>query len=469
MATLRFLGANQQVTGSRYAVTVGDTTVLVDCGMFQEREFLERNWQPSLIPVSGIDAMILTHAHLDHCGLIPRMVKDGFSGPIYCTRPTADLTELILRDSADIQVEDAKYKRKRHRREGRQAPHPELPLYDELDVDRTLPLLRPVPYSRSVPIGKQIKVTFHDAGHILGSAFLEVKIVENGQPIRLVFSGDLGQGGKPLLRDPTRITTADYLVLESTYGDREHTDKGPIESQLAEAIAPSLRDGGKVVIPTFAVERAQELMYHLSRLVHENRIPNVGIYLDSPMAIDATALFQKHGDALDAETWNLINSGEAPLRFPGLTMVRTTDQSKALNQMRGPAIIMATSGMCTGGRIKHHLAQTLGDSRNTVLFCGYQAAGTLGRQILEGQTAVRIHGRSCDVRARVRQLFGLSGHADRAGLLQWLTPLQTPPRQTFLTHGEKKAAESLAKTIQTTLGWSVQVPAYGEEVELAAR
>lgn len=463
---LFFLGANRQITGSHYCLRTESTTLLIDCGMFQEREYLDRNWQQSPIPPDQIDALLLTHAHIDHCGLIPRLVAEGFQGPIFCTRPTASLSEVMLRDAAKIQVEDAAYKRRRHQKEGRKSKHPIAPLFDEQDVSRTLPLLKGVPYDTPVDINEHAQLTFHDAGHILGSSMIQLNVRDNGATRQIVFSGDIGQWDKPIIRDPSLIDHADYIVMESTYGNRNHRDGGDVGTQLADVINATVRAGGKVVIPTFAVERAQELMYYIGTLVHENRIPAVPVFLDSPMAVDVTEIFQQHRDAFDRETWDLIASGQPPLRFPGLNLVRSAEQSKEINRLKESAIIMSTSGMCTAGRIKHHLAHNIDREENTVLFVGYQARGTLGRQILEGDPHVRIHGRMRPVRARIEQIHGFSGHADRDDLLRWAGNFKSPPKRLFLTHGEEDSANSLAAHIRQHSGWDVDVPKYQAEVEL---
>ncbi len=459
---LQFLGANRQVTGSRYCLEVAGAKVMIDCGLFQERAFLNRNWDPCPIPATGIDALLLTHAHLDHVGLIPRLVQEGFRGPIFATRATVRLAELILRDSADIQVEDALYKALRHQREKRTGPRPEIPLYTPDDVEQTLPLFRWQPYEKRFEVRPGIAARFHEAGHMLGSAYLEINAEEAGVARTIVFSGDIGQRGKPFIRDPRPLEVADYLVMESTYGDREHLDGGDIGDALEQIVNETVARGGNVVIPTFAVERAQELMYHLSHLVHKNRIPDLPIFLDSPMAEDVTNIFLDFRDCYDEETWARIRARMPPLKFPGLHFTRTSQESRQINFVRGSCIIMATSGMCTAGRIKHHLRFNLPREESTIVFVGYQAAGTLGRQILNRPERVRIHGREWPVRAEIRQLHGLSGHADRTGLIEWAGGLNQPPRHVFLTHGEATAATALAQVLETEFRWKVSVPNYGE-------
>jgi len=463
---LQFLGATRQVTGSQYHLEADRTRVVVDCGMFQERTHQGRNWEPSPLRPKMINAMLLTHAHVDHCGLAPKLVHEGFRGPIITTAASADLIELVLRDSAKIQEEDTAYKRKRHRRERRKGKHPVRPLYTLKDVERTLPLLKPVGYEENVPITEEVSAVFHDAGHILGSAMVELQVRNNGRPRQIIFSGDVGQRGKPLVRDPATPADADFLVMESTYGDRDHEDRGHIESQLEAAINRTVNEGGNVVIPIFAIERSQELIYHLSRLWHADRIPKVPVFLDSPMAADATGIFRRHRECFDLQTWQMITEGDTPLRFPGLQMTRSVEDSKAINSHKGPAVIMSTSGMCTAGRIKFHLRQNITRPECTLLFVGYQAQGTLGRQILEGRQDVRIHGRQLRVKARVEQICGFSGHADRAALMQWLGYFQTPPERLFLTHGEEEGSLAMARQIREQLGWDVTVPEYRQVVEL---
>lgn len=463
---LTFLGANRNVTGSRYCLEAGNTKLMIDCGMVQEREFLARNWKPCPIPAQDMDAIALTHAHVDHVGLIPKFVKDGFRGPIYATEPTVDLAELMLRDAARIQEEDAKYKKRRHRKEGRKGPRPEVPLFTDHDVDDALRLFSGIRYDAPTTVGDGITVTWRDAGHILGSASLEVAAAERRLERTFIFSGDLGQPGKPLIGDPTYFERADYVVMESTYGDRDHPPHQGMEEQLERIVNQTLSRGGNLVIPVFAVERAQEMTYFLSRLSHGGRIPDVPIFLDSPMAYDATEIFRKYESWLDDETRALIKADEPPLRFPGFKLVRTTEQSKAINRLDTPCIIMAPAGMCQAGRIKHHLRANLGRADSTILFVGFQARGTLGRRLLSGEEEVRIHGRQFRVAAQIEQMFGLSGHADRTGLLTWLEHFRQPPRKVFLTHGEEDAALSMQKAVQEKLGFDVSVPDYGDMFEV---
>jgi len=464
---LQFLGAQRQVTGSRYLLETGGERILIDCGMFQERDYLDRNWEPSPVPPSRITAVLLTHAHLDHCGLLPRLVHQGFRGPIYATPATSDLAELVLTDAAEIQVEDAAFKRKRHRKEGRRGQHPEIPLFTVKEVRKTVPRFEEVPYGEPIRINDRARVFFHDAGHILGSSILDIEVHENGATRRVVFSGALGQWGKPILRDPTFLDQADYVVMESTYGDRDHEKRDDIETQMATVISETVAAGGNVVVPTFAIERAQELMFYISRLADAGRIPRVPVFLDSPMAADATELFDLHRECYDEEMWQRVNSGHQPLRFRGLKMVRTVEESKAINDLAEPAIIMASSGMCTNGRIKHHLVHNITRPESPILFAGFQVRGTLGRQILDGNPEVRIHGRPWPVRARIAELQGMSGHADRSALIRWLGAFRAPPKQLFLAHGEEHVSLGFAEHLRSALSWQVSVPEYQASVELA--
>jgi metallo-beta-lactamase family protein len=463
---LQFLGAAREVTGSQYYLQANGAKVLIDCGMFQEREFLNRNWEASPVRPRDIDVVLLTHAHIDHCGLLPKLVQEGFRGSVMTTSASADLVELVLRDSAQIQEEDVAFKKKRHRKEGRQGKYPEKPLYTMRDVDRALGLVRAVPYERPRQINAHLSAVFHDAGHILGSAMIELRAEDNGHSRRLIFSGDIGQIDKPLLRPPTGFAQTDYLVMESTYGNRNHENHRSIEDQLADVISQTVHAGGKVVIPIFAIERAQELVYYLGRLLRAKRIPSIPVFLDSPMAADVTDVFRRHRDCLAPQMKERLEAGDSLLGFSGLQTVRSVEQSMAINGMKHPSVIMATSGMCSAGRIKHHLAQYIGRPECTVLFVGYQASGTLGRQILDGNREVRIHGRSMLVRAKIATINGFSGHADHDALMAWLGHFTTAPRQVFVTHGEVQSSLALAEELRTSKGWNATVPEYKQVAEL---
>jgi metallo-beta-lactamase family protein len=373
----------------------------------------------------------------------------------------------MLRDAAEIQAEDLGYKQKRHAKEGRKSPHPYEPLFTEADVDRMLPLLRPCGYGEPVRVTPAVTARFFDAGHILGSAMIQLDATENGVTRRIVFSGDIGQWNKPIIRDPSLLPSADFIIMESTYGDRLHEQAGDIESQLATVIHETAGRGGNVVIPTFALERAQELIYHLGRLVRAGRVPDLPVFLDSPMAVDVTGIYHRFHDYADEAMWQMINSNQPPLRFPGLTMTRTADESKRINGLKQPAVIMASSGMCNAGRIKHHLKNNITRPESTILFVGHQGEGTLGRLILDGRPIVRIHGKEFVVRAKIAQIYGFSGHADHDGLMRWISNFKTRPSRVFLTHGEEQVALKLAAEIQQRLGYATDVPPYQSAAELA--
>ena len=464
---IQFIGADRQVTGSRHLLKTDGATLLVDCGLYQERTFLDRNWDPFPVPPTGIDHVLLTHAHLDHCGYIPRLVKDGFSGSIRTTAPTIDLARIVLLDAAHIQEEDAAFKKKRHAREGRTGPHPEVPLYTVDDAQNAFPRFEAVSYLEPFRPAKGVTVRFHDAGHILGSSMLSCEARgRGGERRRIVFSGDIGQWDRPLIHDPSVFEAADYVVMEATYGDREHADPSPVDEMLAAVVRETAARGGNVVIPVFALERAQELLFYLGGLVRARRIPRLPVYLDSPMAIEVTRVFARYPSSLDPEAAALVGGGRAPFDFPGLRFPTTIEESKAINRSPGPCIILAGSGMCTGGRIKHHLALNISHPESTILFVGYQARATLGRQILEGRPEVRINGQAFAVRACVAQIHGFSGHAGRSGLLRWLNAFRVPPRRLFLVHADEDVALGLAEALSRERKWEIAVPRYLEEFEL---
>jgi metallo-beta-lactamase family protein len=462
---IQFLGATQQVTGSCFFVEANGLRLLVDCGLFQERAYLERNWAPFPIPPETIDFVLLSHVHLDHSGLLPKLVLDGFHNHILTTSASADLLSIVLLDAAQIQEEDAAYKKKRHQKEGRRPRYPEIPLYRVADAERVNGLIKRVPYGKRTVLGNGLSVRFREAGHILGSAVIELTTRTGKGSFQTIFTGDLGQWDKPLIRDPEVLERARAVIMESTYGDRDHDDPADVASLLSRIIKETVKAGGNVVIPVFAVERAQEVMFYLSRLVREKRIPRLPVFLDSPMATDVTEVFLRHPECLDGETLDLFRSGRSPFQFPGLRYVRTQEDSKAINSLRTPLIVMAGSGMCTGGRIKHHLVNNIERPESTILFVGYQAAGTLGRQIIERPPKVRIFGQPRPVRARIGQIHSFSGHADRSALLRWLGHFQPPRPILFLTHGEKKAVRALSETLRQEQGFQVVVPGYRDVQE----
>ena len=463
---LKFLGACKQVTGSCYFLDAGGLRLLIDCGLYQERAFLERNWKKFPVPPGQIDFVLLTHVHLDHSGLIPKLVREGFSKQILTTAASKELLPIVLFDSAHIHEEDAAFKKKRHKREGRKGPYPEIPVYTVKDAKRALPLVKDIPYGMPLNLNDHVSVCFHDAGHILGSAMVELIIQENGKIKKIIFSGDIGQWNKPIVRDPSVFEQADYVIMESTYGNRNHEDLSDIETMLCGIINDTVAAGGNVIIPTFAIERAQELIFYLGQLIRQDRIPYLMTFLNSPMAVDVTEVFQHHPECLDEETLTLLRNNQQPFRFPGLRLINSTAESKAINNIKGSCIIMAGSGMCTEGRVKFHLVENISRSESTILFVGYQAAGTLGRQILEGHPQVRIHGQYHQVRARIAKINSFSAHPDRRGLLKWLSYFKSKPQQLFLTHGDNDVALSFADYLTNKNGWNVSVPEYLEEREL---
>ena len=464
--TLNFLGAAQNVTGSSFLVEADGVRFLVDCGMYQERKLVDRNWEPFPVPPRKIDAVLLTHAHLDHCGLLPKLVREGFRGKIWCTPATSEIAKIVLMDSAKLQEEDAEFKRKRHQREGRTGPHPERPLYTEADVDRCARRFKRLDYDETREIKRGVEATFCNAGHILGASMIKLSVPTDGERRSILFSGDVGRPHTPIVKDPSAVRQADYVVMESTYGDEVHKPESSVGDQLAEVINQTRQAGGNIVIPSFAIERSQELLYRLNQLLVADRIPHLMIFLDSPMAIRVTEVFEKHPELFDREMLEFVNTHASPFDLPNLKMTRMTDESKAINHIKGTVIVIAGSGMCTGGRIKHHLVNNIGRPESTILFVGYQAQGTLGRQILDGAEEVRILGQMCPVRARIAKIGGFSAHADRDELMGWLSGLERPPRGVFLVHGEPVTARRFSDHVHAQTGWPVSVPSYKEQVVL---
>lgn len=449
---LVFLGAAGTVTGSRYLLDTGTKRVLIDCGLFQGYKQLRlRNWSRFPCDPAGIDAVILTHAHLDHSGYIPRLVKEGFTGPVYCSASTFELCRILLPDSGHLQEEDAKYAN----RGGFSKHRPALPLYTFQDAEDCLKRFEVVEVgSRFEPVAGVVAQAGL-AGHILGATF--VRLEHEG--VSVTFSGDLGRPADALMKPPAQPAATDYLVLESTYGDRRHPAIAP-QKELGKWLRPALGRNGVVVIPTFAVGRAQSLMMHIAGLKAANRIPDVPVFLDSPMAIDATALY----GFFHAE--HRLTDAECRRIFGAVRLVNTPDQSRELDRRGGPMIILAASGMATGGRVLHHLKTFIGDSRNLVLFGGFQAPGTRGAALVGGASSVRIHGQDFEVQAEVGQLEALSAHADADELLAWISGLTAPPRRVFVTHGEPAAADTLRFRVEHEKGWSAVVPEHRETFEL---
>jgi metallo-beta-lactamase family protein len=418
------------------------------------------------VPPESIDAVLLTHAHLDHCGLLPKLVRDGFKGRVYCTDATAEIAKIVMLDCAHIQEEDAEYKRRRHKREKRKPPRAVVALYSTEDAQACEGRFSTVKYKQTVKIAEGIEATFYDAGHILGASMIKVKIHKDGESRTVLFSGDIGRADRPILRDPTVFDEADYVLVESTYGDRVHGSVEDVKVTLADAINATKEAGGNIAVPSFSIERAQEILYYLNELLLEGKIPHLMTFLDSPMAVRVTEVFKDHPEMFDAEMKEHLDNHDSPFSFSGLKMVRSTRESKAINHIRGTVMIIAGSGMCTGGRIKHHLINNISRPESTVLFVGYQAFGTLGREILGGAEEVRILGQKCKVRARIVQVHGFSAHADRNELVEWLSNLKKAPRRVFVVHGEKEVAHSFGDYLSEKMGWQVVVPKYRDEIEL---
>lgn len=463
---LTFLGAAGNVTGSQYLLEFGGSRFLVDCGIYQERDLKHRNWEPFAMAAKSVDFILLTHAHLDHCGLIPKLVREGFCGPIYSTAATIDIAKIILLDSAKIQEEDAEYKRRRHLREGRRGPHPERPLYTKSDAEESFDLFEEIEYDLEFMPAPGVRALFVDAGHILGSASIKLTFDSDRESRTVLFSGDIGRFDAPILRDPTVFQYADYVIMESTYGNRSTEKTTDVKAALAALINNSAATNGKLVIPSFAVERSQEVLYRLHELLREKKIPPIRVYMDSPMAINVTEVFRNHAELFDEEAASLIKKGQHLCDFPGLKMCRTADESKAINEVNDFAVIVAGSGMCTGGRVKHHLVKTISRSDCTIVFVGYQAIGTLGRQILDGKNPVLILGKEYPVHAEIKKINGFSGHADRDELFKWIAAIKTPPKRLFLTHGESKASSSFQELIRQKLGYNTIRPAYQNRVTM---
>jgi metallo-beta-lactamase family protein len=463
MAKLTFLGAAGSVTGSKYLVEAAGKRLLVDCGIFQGlRELTERNYQPLSIDPKTFHYLILTHAHLDHTGWLPVLVKAGYRGPIFANPATIDLTALLLRDSAHLQEEDARHPQKE------MSGRPERePMYTSEDVDPVLRLMKPMPRLGGFEIDSVFRVVSYDAGHILGSSSLELTINENGTKKVVVFSGDIGRYDQAILNDPhTPPSGADVLICESTYGDREHPGGDPAV-QLADIVNRVVHRGGSIIIPAFAIGRTQTFMYYLRQLEVENTIPRLPVYVDSPMAQSATDLYLKYPEDHDVEFTKIDANGRGdPLNVREFQLTRTVEESKAINNVHTPCIIVSASGMVAGGRVLHHLAHRLPDGRNAVILAGFQAQGTRGRALQEGAKTLRLFGQDVPVNAEIIQMSQLSAHAGRSELLRWMGGLPGPPKQSYLTHGEPVAAQSLQKAIVEKFSWKVSVARYLDTVEL---
>lgn len=471
---ITFLGATKMVTGSNFLVEGAGKKFLVDCGMYQggDRDEMQ-NHEPFAYDVNEIDFMLLTHAHIDHSGRIPKLYKEGYRNPVITTKATRDLCSIMLPDSGHIQEQEIEWRNRKRKREGKE---PLPPLYTAQDGIDTMEIFKPVNYDEIIGIDPNIYVRFNDAGHMLGSAIIEVWVKEDGKETKAVFTGDLGNNDIPLLSSPTMIETADYLVMESTYGGRLHMRNDDKANLFLNIVSETLDKGGTVVIPSFAVGRTQEILYELNNLkdVQEGEdfkkkyatLMKAPVYVDSPLAISATEIFKENANLFDEETQAVIESGDNPLEFPGLQFTRTADESKALNEKNESSIIISASGMCEVGRIKHHLKHHLWDPNSTILFVGYQAPGTLGRRIVDGEKRVKIFGEEIAVNARIEYIEGYSGHADQEWLMNFVYSFITKPKHIFLVHGEPTGQEILKSKIVDEIGLPVTIPEYGQTYTL---
>lgn len=471
---ITFLGATKMVTGSNFLVEGAGKKFLVDCGMYQggDRDEMQ-NHEPFAYDVNEIDFMLLTHAHIDHSGRIPKLYKEGYRNPVITTKATRDLCSIMLPDSGHIQEQEIEWRNRKRKREGKE---PLPPLYTAQDGIDTMEIFKPVNYDEIIEIDPNIYVRFNDAGHMLGSAIIEIWVKEDGKETKAVFTGDLGNNDIPLLSSPTMIETADYLVMESTYGGRLHMRNDDKANLFLNIVSETLDKGGTVVIPSFAVGRTQEILYELNNLKDTQEgedfkkkyatLMKAPVYVDSPLAISATEIFKENANLFDEETQAVIESGDNPLEFPGLQFTRTADESKALNEKNESSIIISASGMCEVGRIKHHLKHHLWDPNSTILFVGYQAPGTLGRRIVDGEKRVKIFGEEIAVNARIEYIEGYSGHADQEWLMNFVYLFITKPKHIFLVHGEPTGQEILKSKIVDEIGLPVTIPEYGQTYTL---
>ncbi len=464
MIKLGFYGAAGEVTGSCYVVTTDRASVMIDMGMHQgEKEADEHNRRmPPSVP-SSLDAVVLTHAHLDHCGRLPLLTKNGYSGRIFCTHATADISAIILRDSAAIQVEDCA----RFNRRLRQGDEPcQEPLYDVRQAEQVLKQLTTMDYDQTETIAEGISIKFADAGHILGAASVQMIVQDAARTMNIVFSGDIGLSGSPILRDPTTPVPADVVLLESTYGDRDHKSLAETLDELLTILKEAQATGGKVLIPAFAVGRTQDLIFHIGEFLRAGKLPKVRVYVDSPMATSVSDLYRRHVNLYDERAKELLAMQMSPLSFPDLTYTRTVDESKRLNEAEGSMVIISASGMCTGGRIMHHLYHDLSNPRSHVVIVGYQGHGTLGRRLVDGARHVNIFRERVPVRAKIHTLGGFSAHAGQTGLLDWAAPFQNSQSRIFLTHGEDGPRAALRDQLLARFGLRASMPKYGDEIEL---
>jgi metallo-beta-lactamase family protein len=463
MIKLGFYGAAGEVTGSCYLVTTDNACVMVDMGMHQgEREADEHNRRLPPINFGNLDAVVLTHAHLDHCGRLPMLVKNGYRGAIHCTTSTEGISEIILRDSARLQAEDYA----RFLRHIRGKPTNREPLYSEQDVERTLPRFSSTDYNHVTNIAEGITINFVDSGHILGAASVQMTVNDGGRQVMIVFSGDVGQIGSPIVRDPITPTPADVVLLESTYGDRDHRSLADTCDEFLSILEAAESVGAKVLIPAFAVGRTQDLIYHMGEFQRDGKLKNMRVFVDSPMAVAVSELYARHTSVYDEQATRLLADRMKPLNFPGLRYIRSVEESKQLNDESGFMVIIAASGMCTGGRILHHLKHNLSNPRTHVVIAGYQGERTLGRRLVDGAKFVSIFGRDVKVRAKIHTLGGFSAHAGQSGLLNWAAPFQPTKPRMFLTHGEDVPRIALQDKLESHFDLVASMPYYADEVEL---
>lgn len=466
---IQFAGASTGVTGSCHHITSGEHQILLDCGQFQGGKAQDAlNYEEFPFNPAEIECVVLSHAHIDHCGRLPLLVKRGFQGKIYCTDATADLLDIMLKDSGYIHEKEAEWQNRKGERAGREIIEP---LYTYNDAVDTLQYIEPVRYDQQIDINDHMRIVFSDAGHILGSAIVELWVTEDEKETKIVFSGDLGVQDRPILKDPTVIKEADFVIMETTYGNRLHPANEASIQDLLDIVIKTTKRGGNVVIPSFAVGRTQELIFEFNRFYNENsefrkELENIKIYIDSPMATNATEVFEKNAQVFDEETKNYILSGDNPLDFPNLEFTRSSEESQALNMDTTPKVIISASGMCEAGRIRHHLKHNLWNKNNSIVFVGYQAEGTLGRAILDGVESVALFGEDVQVNAEIYNLEGFSGHADQNGLFSWIASFENPPKQLFLVHGEEESKVAFAKLIKEKLGYEPVVVLGNSEYEL---
>ncbi|MCR4430791.1 MAG: MBL fold metallo-hydrolase [Tepidanaerobacteraceae bacterium] len=462
---LTFYGACKTVTGSCYLIETEDIKILVDCGMYQgPKELKERNYGEFLFNPAEIDYVVLTHAHIDHSGLLPKLMKKGFKGPIITTKPTMELCSIMLPDSGHIQELEVERKNRKLLRAGKEILQP---IYDHIDAGKVMLQFKGLDYELLTELSPTVSIRLRDAGHILGSAIVEMWIKKDEEKIKIVFSGDLGNYNQPIVNDPTNIDYADYLIMESTYGNRIHEKIGDKKEILLRIIEETFERGGNLIIPAFAVERTQDILYYLGILEKEGKLPDCDIYIDSPLAISASEIFKSSVQYYDEETRKAYEiSGQSPIILQKLKMARTQEESMRLNEVRGHAIIISASGMCEAGRIKHHLKHNLWRPESSVLFVGYQAEGTLGRQIIDGKKTVKIHGEEIAVKAKIYNIEGFSAHADQPALLKWVSSFNKLPRKVFLVHGEIEGIEKLKELLEKTLALDVIVPEWKQSFEL---